>query len=309
MLVREVDATRVIVSGPVAWNVTARLEELPAPVAQTVFAQAWTEGIGGTSAGKALTLAGLGAHVTLRTLVGSDDAGQRVLGALAHPSIDVHAMPTADGLTERHVNLIDASGSRVSVYLELPQPVEAEHPLGPGLDGFAAALVDLAAHSVPLLGLLRDAQVPVWCDVHDDDGAGDGYCRPFTAAAHVVIASDAKLADVDGYLAARVAEGAELAVCTRGGLGSVAVHVDEDGEHWFDVGTAEVRDVVDTEGAGDAYTAGLLLALARGATVPVALAEAAAAGAIAVGTKGLGAVHADAATVSRLASTVEVIER
>lgn len=296
---------RVVVNGAASWNVTARVETLPAPVSQTLFADRWGEGLGGTSAGKAVTLAALGAEVVLQTVLGADREAQSVRSALARPGIVVRATESANGRTERHVNLLDASGGRVSIYLELPQAAPTAQP--PAVDRDAvAAVLDLADHSVPLLAAYRDAGIPVWCDVHDDDGTAEGYSRPFTAAATVVVASDVRIADVDGYLRARIAEGARLAVCTRGAEGARAVHRNESGERWYEVGPAGVDQVVDTEGAGDAFVAGLLMALARGADVPRALAEASATGALAVASAGLGASAADAHAVARLAEAVRV---
>ncbi|GAA4155350.1 hypothetical protein GCM10022286_04170 [Gryllotalpicola daejeonensis] len=309
MLINKVgDArVRVLVNGPASWNVTARVGALPEPVSQTLFAERWSEGVGGTSAGKSLTLAALGAEVVLQTVVGVDEVAGQVLRALEVPGVEVRATGSVSRRTERHLNLLDASGGRVSIYLELPQAQQVHQAAPPTVDpDVTAAVLDLCDHSVPLLSAYRSIGVPVWCDVHDDDGAADGYARPFTAAADVVVASEVRLADVDSYLRDRIAEGAQLAVCTRGGDGARAVHADETGERWYDVGPAPADEVVDTEGAGDAFVAGLLMGLSRGAVVPQALAEASAAGAIAVASAGLGASAADAAAVARLAEAVEV---
>jgi sugar/nucleoside kinase (ribokinase family) len=65
--------------------------------------------------------------------------------------------------------------------------------------------------------------------------------------------------------------GPRLAVCTRGTQGAVALEID--GTHHE---VAAVRaDVVDTNGAGDAFMAGLLAATLRGASVGEALKAAA----------------------------------
>ncbi len=302
---------RVLVTGPASWNLTVRVATLPEPRPHTVTADGWAHGLGGTSAGKAVTLAGLGVDVTLRTVLGEDDAAARIRGALERPGLEVAAVPAAGRASERHVNLVADDGARLSVYLTLPEavPSGAARPLADLLRGVEAAVVDLAEHSRPVLDAARAAGVPVWCDVHDDDGVGP-YARAFTAAADVVLASHVRLADPAAYLRARLAEGARLAVVTQGAAGALALALDDDGApRWYDVGAAPVHAAVQAEGAGDAFAAGLLWATLTGAPVTEALALAAATGAIAVAGPGLGAPDATPRTVRRLAERVVVTPR
>ena len=76
-----------------------------------------------------------------------------------------------------------------------------------------------------------------------------------------------RLADPVAFLRSRILAGASLAVCTLGAEGAVAI--DADGvEHRV---AAVPVDVVDTNGAGDAFLAGVLDARLSGADVPSAL--------------------------------------
>jgi sugar/nucleoside kinase (ribokinase family) len=193
-----------------------------------------------------------------------------------------------------------ADGGRVSLYLTLPSPGGAADAAA-GLAGARAAVVDLAELSVPVLGAARAAGVPVWCDVHDDDGVAE-FQRPFADAADVLLVSEARLPDPAAYLRARVAGGARLAVCTRGERGALAL----DAGGFWEVGAAPAAAVVDTNGAGDAFLSGLLAATLAGRPTAEALAWASAAGALAVGTESLGAPHASAASVRALAARVAV---
>ncbi|GIG36747.1 carbohydrate kinase family protein [Cellulomonas pakistanensis] len=290
----------VVVVGPASWNTVVRVDALPGARSQTLFASGHHDGLGGTSAGKAVTLAALGVDVRLRTVLGADALGDAVRDALAHPRIALDAVPAADGRTERHVNLVAADGGRVSVYLELPSPGVAVDPAD-GLAGARVAVVDLAELSVPVLAAAREAGVPVWCDVHDDDGVA-AFQRPFADAADVLLVSEARLDDPAAYLRARVAGGARLAVCTRGSRGALAL--DPDG--FWEVGAAPVASVVDADGAGDAFLSGLLAATLAGRGTAEALAWASAAGALAVTTESLGAPHATAESVRALAARVAV---
>lgn len=285
---------RVLVNGPASWNTLVRLAALPEPRSQTLFASGHHDGLGGTSAGKALTLAALGVDVTLRTALGDDREGGLVLAALTHPRISLVAQGAER--TERHVNLMADDGSRVSIYLELPSPGPSRLP---SLDSVDAAVLDLADHSRPLLPAARAAGVPVWCDVHDDDGVAD-YPRDFVAAADVLLVSAARLADPRAYLADAVARGCRLAVCTNGAAGALAL----DADGWIEVPAAPVAEVVDTNGAGDAFLAGLLSGVLDGLAVERALARASAAGALAVTTPDLGAPSATPAALDRVGVAV-----
>ncbi|WP_418606968.1 PfkB family carbohydrate kinase [Georgenia sp. SUBG003] len=99
---------RVLVAGPASWNLLVRLDHLPEPRPGTHFAGGFHETVGGTSAGKAMNLARLGAEVTLRTVLGADDEGERVRAALDRYGVALLAEPAAGGRTERHVNLMAA---------------------------------------------------------------------------------------------------------------------------------------------------------------------------------------------------------
>jgi len=291
----------VLVNGAAAWNTLVRLPSLPEPRSHMQFASGYHDGLGGTSAGKAVTLAALGVDVTLSTVLGDDDLADRVRSAIAHDRLTLLAEPARGGRTERHVNLMSDDGSRVSLYLELPASKGTPPDVLAALETAAVAVLDLADSSVPLLAAARDRGVPIWCDVHDDDGAG-AYARPFAEAADVLLVSADRLADPRAYLQARVDAGCRLAVCTDGSRGAIAL----DADGWWSVGVAPVAEVLDTNGAGDAFFAGLLSATLDGLGTGAALARASATGALAVATTDLGAPRATAKAADELARSVDV---
>lgn len=297
--------THVVVNGPASWNTLVRLPELPEPYPHLVLASGHHDGLGGTSAGKAVTLAALDVPTTLVTTVGDDEDGARVLAALragrGADALRVLARPAVGGRTERHVNLVSDEGDRLSLYLELPTAPPPDDEVLHLVRTARAAVLDLAESSRPLLDVARAAGVPVWCDVHDDDSVGD-YPRAFAAAADVLLVSAAQLSDPGAYLAAAVAGGVRLAVCTRGARGAIA----RDADGWWEVGVVDAGPVVDPEGAGDAFLAGLLRATLAGEPRARALAEAAATGALAVTSTALGAPHATPGRVAELARDVRV---
>ncbi|WP_217183316.1 carbohydrate kinase family protein [Streptomyces sp. AC495_CC817] len=256
----------VFIAGPASWNTIVVLDRLPEPVPHMQFAEDTWETVGGTSAGKALALTGLGRSTLLYALTGDDDAGARVRDALTSAGV-----PTRWGrstVTERHLNLMTREGGRVSLYLASPSATDGEDDaeLRAIMARADAIVLDLAAEPLRLLPLARETGRPVWVDVHDYDGDAD-FHRPFIEAADAVFCNADRLADPVAFLRSVVSAGAGLAVCTLGAEGAVAV--DAAGEvHRV---PAIPVEVVDTNGAGDTFLAGVLDARLSGLSVPDAL--------------------------------------
>lgn len=285
----------VVVAGPASWNTLVDVATLPGPMSQTIFARGHRTGLGGTSAGKALTLARLGVDVMLRTSLGDDPPAARIRSALDHPRLHL-AATVGLGPSEQHLNLMANDGGRLSIYLNLPpDPGPASQDVRSAVARADVLVADLADHVRELLPLARTAGVPVWCDVHDYDGAAD-FHRDFVEAADVLLVSGDRLPDPRAFLAARVAAGTRWAVCTLGARGAVA-HGREEG--WVDVPALPVT-VRDTNGAGDAFGAGMLLGHLAGRPLVECLRLGAAAGALAVSSVDLVA-EVDGPALHRLA--------
>ncbi|MEU4801971.1 PfkB family carbohydrate kinase [Actinosynnema sp. NPDC023587] len=255
----------VFVAGPASWNRLVALDHLPEPRPHTAFASGHRTALGGTSAGKALNLAALGARVTLRTVVGDDEAGRSVVGSLSGAGVDLIA-EVVPGPSEQHLNLMSPDGGRVSIYLELPhlaEPVHDERALTALADA-DAAVIDLADSARPFLAAAREAGVPVWCDVHDYDGRS-AYHQDFVDAADFLFLNDDGMPEPD--LMAFLGAHGRPVVATRGARGAVAVVAGVPHQ----VPAAPVDRIVDANGAGDAFFAGFLVAHLAGADVPRAL--------------------------------------
>jgi sugar/nucleoside kinase (ribokinase family) len=95
--------------------------------------------------------------------------------------------------------------------------------------------------------------------------------------------SSTAMADWRGFLESRIAAGTGVAVCTHGADGASGLTA---AEGWIDVPAVPVPDIVDTDGAGDAFFAffagfaaawlansGLAAALRRGAELAAAVVQ------------------------------------
>lgn len=274
-------SSSVFVAGPASWNTIVVLDRLPEPVPHMQFAEQSWETVGGTSAGKALSLAGLGRSTLLYAQSADDQHGRRLRATLHAAGLSVQ---WEDGVTERHVNLMTREGGRVSLYLAAPQATAGrqDDALRAAMAEAEAIVLDLAAEPLRLLPLAEETGNPIWVDVHDYDGEAE-FHRPFLAAADAVFCNADRLDDPLAFLHSCITTGARLAVCTLGVEGAVAV--DADGtEHRVDAVPVEV---VDTNGAGDAFLAGVLDARLSGADVNSALVAGARSAASVLGTRHL----------------------
>jgi sugar/nucleoside kinase (ribokinase family) len=258
--------TDVAVLGPASWNEMLLLDALPEPRPHTVFARSSHETLGGTSAGKALHLTDLGVPTRLVTPVGDDARGRSVADVLATAGVRAELLP-ATGPTEHHVNLMTEAGERLSLYATPPADLADGAVRLDDLGGHRAVVLDLAPWTRRLAGSAAGRGLPVWTDLHDHDGV-DPWYEPFVAAASHVFCSNDSLADPLAFLHAVVDRGATAAVCTLGADGAVGVGADH--AEWR-VAAAPVERVVDTNGAGDAFFAGVLAATLAGTDLPGAL--------------------------------------
>ena len=258
----------VVIHGPVSWNHIVQLEALPRPESHMVLASGHHYGVGGTSAGKALHLAELRRPVSLHTVVGSDPLADLLEQTLSGVGIAAHAR-RALGPSEQHLNLMDADGRRVSIYLELPaEPTDPDPvPLVTDASSARALVMDLSTASRHLLPAVGGLGVPLWTDVHDYDGVTD-FQRPFVDAASYVFCAGDRLGSPLDFLRTVTARGAHLAVCTMGADGALAV---DHSQRTYHVPAHPVAHIVDTNGAGDGFFAGCLDAVLDGSPVQDAL--------------------------------------
>lgn len=246
--------TRVVVFGSASWNTMVRVERFPKPEPATIFPNGWQESVGSSGAGTAMNLARLGVEVTLYCLLGDDEAGSRVRSGLEAAGVTVDAIPDATG-TARHINLMDAAGDRLSFMLHTGdgatrfEPAHVEE-LVESADHVLAAIVDQARHVIPIA---RRLGRPIWTDLHATDGER-AYERDFLEADAVFFSAE-RLADPRPFMERLVAAGRSLVVCTRGAAGALALTADR---RWLDVPVEAVESVVDTNGAGDAFLAGVV---------------------------------------------------
>lgn len=274
-------AARVVIVGPASWNHLIELDHLPEPTPHMEFARRSTHTIGGTSAGKALHLAQLGTSSELHALLADDSDGRQVRDALTAAGVTLHVH--ASSRTEKHVNLMTRAGARLSIYLDTPSPASRGtlHTLEATLRRTDIAVIDLSDVGAAVLERRSAAAwaADLWVDLHDYDGASP-YHEPFVTAADVVFMNDDRTSDPWALMATCLERGPRLAVCTRGAAGAIAL--DARGARYST--RAVPADIVDTNGAGDAFMAGFLHATLSGRGIDESLRQGAVQAAVALET-------------------------
>jgi ribokinase len=246
---------RIVVVGSINLDLVARCERLPRP-GETVSNAAFTRVPGGKGANQAVACARLGAEVTLVGAVGRDPFADEALAGLRADglALEVEAVDEPTGVA---LIFVDAAG-------------ETEIVVAPGANATVGA-VDLPSHDAVLcqLEVPDDAVLSAW------EGSTGLFCLNAAPARPVRI--DPDLTVVNRY---------ELETLTRRD-GLVAVTHGADGAFLLDDGEEIARarppviDAVDGTGAGDAFTACLLVSLLEGRDPAPALERACAAGALA----------------------------
>ena len=310
--------SEVVVIGPTSRNLIVELEVLPDPRSQMITASHHWRSLGGTSAGKSLHLAALGRSTTCVTATGDDADATTICDELEAAGVSV--LPIRGlGPSEHHLNVMTRAGERLSIYLD-HAPATTVSPreraaVCSALAGARLVALDLSDVGRKLLDVVRHANLPVWVDLHDYDGANP-FHADFIAAADVVLMNGDGMADPIAFLRGRVSAGAFAGVCTLGADGAIGVAADGEVVHV----PAVPVEVVDTNGAGDAFAAGMVRrVLGHGHTGPLdgaALRAAMVAGALqapaALASRGLaptrGALGASAQQMDPPADGIETLQ-
>lgn len=232
-----------------------QVPDLPRGGSQTLFATGSHEAVGSSGAGKALNLRARDVDVALWCRLGEDAPGDRVREELVAAGVELLVEADPAG-TMQHTNLMAPAGGRVSVFVTTGS---LQAPVGePWRSRLLerARQADLVAVTIfeqarSLLAPLRQAGVPLWVDVHDYDGHQD-YHRDFVEAATFLQLSSVSLPDWRSFAQDRLSRGTEVVVVTHGADGASVLT--EQG--WTQVSAVPAVEVVDVNGAGDAFFAG-----------------------------------------------------
>lgn len=246
---------KIVVVGSINLDLVARCERLPRP-GETMTDAVLSRVPGGKGANQAVACALLGAEVTLIGAVGGDGFADEALAVVrdAGVALEVIAVDEPTGVA---LILVDRSG-------------ETEIVVAPGANATVGE-VELPPHDAVLcqLEVADEAVFSAW------EGCTGLFCLNAAPARPVRV--DADLTVVNRYELEALLRRDGLVAVTHGAEGAVLL---DDGQEVARAMPPTV-DAVDGTGAGDAFTACLVVSLLEGRAPPEALERACAAGALA----------------------------
>jgi ribokinase len=255
----------IAVVGSINLDLVARCERLPRP-GETLTEATFERVPGGKGANQALAAARLGAGVSMIGAVGSDSFAAEALALLEAGGVDLCAVRRMEQPTGVALIVVGEDGENQIV---VAPGANAEAEAGDGLEEADAVLCQLEIPIAAVAEAVRRAR--------------------FTClnAAPARVLPDGLLDDVDLLVVNRYEQEAVgrfdgLTALTLGSEGAVLL---ENGREITRAAPPEV-EVVDGTGAGDAFTACLLVSMLEGRSREVALTRACAAGALAASRPG-----------------------
>ncbi|MFE6974084.1 carbohydrate kinase family protein [Streptomyces sp. NPDC057682] len=237
-----------------------RVDALPVPLADSVMVGPIEEWPGHTGGNVALGARALGLGTALLDCIGDDWTGAQVRERLAGGGVEFHPLISAAG-TRRAVNLVDATGRRMSFY-DARDPEDLRMPREfylPRLRRARHVHLSIMHFTRFLYDDIEALGIPVSTDLHDWDGRAE-HQREFALRSDLVFFSAAATGTRTPTVMREILAGgrASTVVATAGAEGSYVLTRDGGPDPVHVSATAPPAPVVDSNGAGDAFVTGFL---------------------------------------------------
>ncbi|PJG83529.1 carbohydrate kinase family protein [Caviibacterium pharyngocola] len=253
---------KMLIIGTSAWNTIIYVDKF-IENAGTIFASKYKEVIGGTAAGKAFNFKRLGFDTRLVTKISEDESGKRIKEKILVEKIE--GFYIIDEIsTERHTNLMDKKGDRISIYTHYGKSgqdydIKSVCQLMDEADLIFLDICDFVKKLFPILPKYKDKIV---LDIHNYDGKNPWHQEFLPYANYIFMSSDALNSEKEVTdLMNKLIENRSFVVCTHGKKG--AEILTKERKTYFQESIL-VEDIVDSNGAGDSFVAGFFYAYSKG---------------------------------------------
>ena len=255
---------KIFVIGGTTFDHIISLEDFPTAIPQTIHQANFNETVGSTGSGKSLCLTKLGLPNTLYSVLGDDSYGRKIIDFLENQKVNFIYDYDEKG-TERHVNLMNADGQRISIFVtqSSENPKISLNKIKTEITNSDVIVLNIISYCKKLIPLVAESNKPIWTDLHDYD-YGNPYHEPFIEVADYIFLSSDNLSDYRKTMSEFLEKGKKLVVCTHGKNGSTSL--DSTG-NFIDVPALTSYELKDSNGAGDNYFSGFLYAFYQHKTI------------------------------------------
>lgn len=270
--------SKILVMGGTSYDTIIKLKKNPV-LKGSYFARDAYERCGSTGTSKSVALKKLGAEVTLHTLLGEDETGNKIKAYLKANDIPFAADPAPSG-TDRHFNILDDNGARISIFMprsDEPPEIDAVR-LEQLIADSDIIVLNIMDYNIPFIPLLQGKEV--WTDLHDYLDT-DPFYTPFIEASQYIFLSSDRLMDYRATMK-KLGQSGKMIVATHGKDGSTAYW-----ENRFYEQDAHDFTLLDSDGAGDNYFAGFLVEYLKKQNLERSLMTASVCGGLAIETREL----------------------
>lgn len=281
----------ILVVGSINMDMVVRVKNLPA-AGETILGEGFQTSYGGKGANQAVGVARLGGKCKMIGAVGDDPFGRALRDNLVKEGVDCTAVTTKkDTASGVAMIMVDSNGENsIVVASGANYMVTPDDDIFPNVPLFEEAAIVVLQLELPLptvraaIEMARRHKCQVILDpapapaMMPEDLCKVDILTPNEREAERIVGSKSGDESSDKLLACDlIARGAKNVVLKLGARGSLVVMSDE---HFYTIPPVKVQ-VVDTTAAGDAFTAALAVAIARGDRMREAALYANAAGALA----------------------------
>lgn len=252
---------KILIIGGTTFDSIIYLKNLPKPEPKTFHYVNFNETLGSTGASKALNLTKLNVDNTLHSIIGQDIYGENIKNKFRSEGVKFIYDIDPKG-TERHVNLMDEQGGRISIFVtqsssELDLDMEK---IEEEIKQCDIVVLNIIAYTKKLIPLIKKYNKPVWTDLHDYN-IGNPYHDEYINAADYIFVSSDNMKDYRPIMEKWISKGKEIVVCTHGKNGSTALT--KEGK-WIETPIIKDYKFKDANGAGDSFFSGFLYGYLKG---------------------------------------------
>ncbi len=268
-------ASHIVVVGTFAVGITLKTDRIPV-LGETLHGSGLAIGFGGKGSNQAIACARLGARVELVSCVGDDSFGREALDLYRAEGVDASWVGTSTSFPTGVGAILVTPDGRNAIVVNIGANREMDASF---VDMRASALEDatilLTVTEAPIAAVVRAVDLAHWAKIPVVLNPAPAVPLPPATLSRVSVLTPnaSELATLTGMPTGSIeAAGKAAQSLTRQGAAAVAVTLGEEGALLCDNGQvthlpAPHVEVVDTTGAGDAFSAGLAVGLSEGMSI------------------------------------------